>query len=153
MDKEIFYVERIRRCFTCFSPLRLRRRYARRVFRFAFMLTVKEELVLKVLLNECGEKNGCLLSKDQLLVLLKNKKFTPQNLENILDCLQVDGYFEIIKCVKGGRQMYCVFPKLKARCFAQEKRNFAIGVCIKIAVAVIGSVLAFAVSKILYGLF
>ena len=117
------------------------------------MLTVKESAVLKVLLNECGDKNGCLLSIDRLQELLKNKKFTPQSLDNILDCLQVDGYFEIIKCYKNGRLMYCVFPKLKAKCFAQEKRNFAIGVCIKIAVAVIGSVLAFAVSKILYGLF
>ena len=117
------------------------------------MLTGKDLSVLKTLLEKCGEKNGCLIEKEELLSLLKDKKTTSTALENALDFLQVEGYFEIIKCVKNGRDAYCVFPKLKARCYRKERREFIVGVALKIGVALLGSALAFVLSKILYGLF
>lgn len=117
------------------------------------MLTGKDLVVLKTLLTKCGEKSGLLIEQDELLALLRGKKITPKILDSTLDFLQVEGYFEIIDCVKNGEKAYCVFPKLKARCYRKERREFAVGVALKIGVALLGSALAFILSKILYGLF
>ncbi len=117
------------------------------------MLTGKERVLLKALINDCGEKASHLISEERLLFLLKDKNFTATTLEQSLNSLQVDGYFDFIRCSKDGVKHLCVFPKLKAKCYRREKKQFAESLVLKVILAVLGSVVAFIVTKILYGLF
>lgn len=74
-------------------------------------------------------------------------------LRKTLNSLSLDGYFDLIRCLNGGEETLCVVPRHKLLCYKREKREFVNGIAIKILLAVLGSVTAFIVTRILYGLF
>ncbi|MBR2337395.1 MAG: hypothetical protein IKA61_05590 [Clostridia bacterium] len=117
------------------------------------MLTAKELSVLKAVMAQCGDRESALFSQEKLLSQLKIKKFTEQDLEVTVNSLQVEGYFEVIRCYKGKEKMLCIFPKLKGKCYQRERKQLYGNLAIKVIFAVLGSVTAFIVTKLLYGLF
>ena len=117
------------------------------------MLTAKETSVLKAVMSSCDGRDSFLVSEEKLLSQLKAKKFNEQELSAAVDSLQVEGYFDVIRCYKGQKKMLCIFPKLKAKCYEREKRQLYGKLMIKILFAVLGSVAAFAATKLMYGLF
>ena len=74
-------------------------------------------------------------------------------LRKTLNSLSLDGYFDLIRCLNGGEETLCVIPKHKLLCYKREKRELVNGIAIKVLLAVLGSITAFIVTKILYGLF
>ena len=118
-----------------------------------FMLTGRETCLLKAVLSFCGEDGGALILEEELFCKVKNKKITYKEMLFTLNSLQSDGYFEIIKCSRGEQNLLFVTPKLKAKCYKRERKQFTSGLIAKILIAVLGSVTAFLVTKILYGLF
>ena len=117
------------------------------------MLTAKELVVLKMVMSECGERESFLVSEQKLLSVLKLKKFSAQDLDVTVNSLQVEGYFDVIRCYKGKEKMFCIFPKLKGKCYQRERQQLYGNLMIKVLFAVLGSIVAFIVTKLLYGLF
>lgn len=117
------------------------------------MLTTKELTVLKAVMKQGKEKESFLVSEEKLLSELKLKKFSVQDLNVTVDSLQVEGYFDVIRCYKGQEKMLCIFPKLKGKCYQRERRQLYGNLMIKVIFAMLGSIVAFIVTKLLYGLF
>ena len=117
------------------------------------MLTAKEMSVLKTIMSNCNDRESFLISEDKLLSQLKIKKISKQELDSTVDSLQVEGYFDVIRCYKGQSKMLCIFPKLKGKCYQRERRQLYGNLAVKVLFAVLGSVAAFVATKLLYGLF
>lgn len=117
------------------------------------MLTGRETFLLKTLLSFCSEEGGSLISEEELWAKLKFKKFTEKETWLILTTLQSEGYFDLIRCKREEQNLLFVTPKLKAKYYERERKQFTNGLILKILFAILGSVTAFLVTKILYGLF
>ena len=117
------------------------------------MLTRLERTVAKAVINVCGERESCLLPEKNLLALCRMPEKDLPKLRKTLNSLSLDGYFDLIRCKNNDEETLCVIPKHKLLCYRRERRELASGIVIKILLAVLGSVTAFVVTRILYGLF
>ena len=117
------------------------------------MLNRKEREVVRAVISFCGERESCLISENDLFALVDIRKKTIKEIRSIVDSLAFDGYFDVVKCKRGEETVLCITPKLKARLCEREKKQLARGVIYKIFLAVLGSLAAFLVTRILYGLF
>ncbi len=117
------------------------------------MLTRTERTVAKTVIGVCGERESCLVPEKEFLSLCKMGGKDLPKLRKTLNSLSLDGYFDLIRCVKDKEETLCFIPKHKLLCYKRERREIANGIAIKILLAVLGSVTAFIVTKILYGLF
>lgn len=117
------------------------------------MLTVKEREVVRAVVAFCGDRHACLISEKELFALVGIRKLTPRELQTLLNSLSIDGYIDVIKCRKGEEEMLCITPKLKARSYERERGMLMRSIGFKLALTALGSIVAFLVTKILYGLF
>ena len=117
------------------------------------MLTRTERKVVRAVIAAGAEKESFLIPEKSLLSACKMDKKDLPKLRKTLNSLSLDGYFDLIRCLNGGEETLCVVPRHKLLCYKREKREFLNGIAIKILLAVLGSVTAFIVTRILYGLF
>ena len=117
------------------------------------MLTRTERTVVKAVINACGERESCLLPKKALLSACRMSEKDIPKLRKTLNSLSLDGYFDLIRCTNNNEETLCLIPKHKLLCYKRERRELASGILVKVLLAILGSVTAFIVTKILYGLF
>ncbi len=118
------------------------------------MLNKRETEVMSAVYGLCEEKGICLVSPSELLSLLPTrKKYTEEQLEQILGALSLDNYFELLSSERKGEKMYVISMRANGyafkRCFTQMKRDMAM----KIFWAVASAVIAFLVGVILKWIF
>ena len=118
------------------------------------MLNKRETEVMSAIYALCHEKGVCLVAPSEILSLLpKRKKYTEEVLENILQALSLDDYFELLSSERKGEKMYVISLRANGfafkRYFAQMRRDAAM----KIFWAVTSAVVAFVVGLILKRIF
>ena len=118
------------------------------------MLNRRENEVMRAVYTLCDKQGICLISPAELLeVLPARKKFTEETLENILNELALDDYFQLLFSERKGEKMYVISLHAGGyaykRCQLQQKRN----TLVKLAWAVASAVIAFAVGWILKKIF
>ena len=118
------------------------------------MLTRKEFEIMGAVYSLCRDKGVCLISPAEILALLSpRRKYTEEDLENTLNELALDNYFELLSSERKGEKMYVISLKTNGyafkRSFAQMRRDAAL----KIFWAVTSAVVAFLVGLILKRIF
>ena len=109
---------------------------------------------MSVVYSVCHEKGICLISPSELLAMLPiRKKYTEAQLENILEELALDNYFELLSSERKGEKMYVISLRANGyaykRCSLQQKRDGAV----KLFWAVVSAIVAFAVGFVLKRIF
>ena len=102
----------------------------------------------------CHEKGVCLISPAEILALLPLKRnYTEAQVENVLNELALDDYFELLSSERKGEKMYVISLRANGyaykRCHAQKRRD-AIA---KMLWAVASAIVAFLVGVILRRIF
>jgi hypothetical protein len=118
------------------------------------MLTRRENEVMSAVYALCHEKGICLVSPTELLAMLPaRKKITADRLEDLLNQLAFDQYFELLSSERKGEKMYVISLRSNGyaykRCSLQQKRNIAL----KLLWAVASAVVAFLVGLLLRRIF
>lgn len=118
------------------------------------MLNRRETEVMNAVYGVCHEKGVCLISPSELLALLPSrKKYTEEQVEEILGELALDEYFELLSSERKGEKMFVISLRANGyafkRGFVQMKRDVAQ----KIFLAAVSAVVAFAVGIILKRIF
>ena len=118
------------------------------------MLTRKEFEIMGAVYSLCRDKGVCLISPAEILALLSpRRKYTEEDLENTLNELALDNYFELLSSERKGEKMYVITLHAEGRAFkrysVQMKRDFAL----KIGWAVTSAVVAFLVGVVLKRIF
>lgn len=109
--------------------------------------------MVKAVVAASAERESFLVPEKSLLSACKMDKKDLPKLRKTLNSLSLDGYFDLIRCLNGGEETLCFVPRRKLLCYKRERRELVNGIAIKILLAVLGSVTAFLVTRILYGLF
>ena len=102
----------------------------------------------------CDGTEGCLVSPYEILSLLPSRhKITPDVLDDILNALKCDGYFDLIESERKGEKMYVINLKENGfaykRCAKQRQRD----IMYKIMLAFIGAVTTFIFGLLLKAIF
>lgn len=102
----------------------------------------------------CHEKGVCLVAPNELLALLPTRKnYDEQTLEEILNELALDDYFQLLSSDRKGEKMYVISLRTNGyafkRCHQREKRDLTM----RLVWAVVSAVVAFTVGVILKHIF
>ncbi|MBQ9714238.1 MAG: hypothetical protein IJV83_02835 [Clostridia bacterium] len=118
------------------------------------MLNRRETEIMKVIYGLCHEKGVSLISPAEIIDMLPpKKKYTEEQVEDILQELALDDYFELLSSERKGEKMYVISLRSNGYAFKRgyvQMRRDAFG---KIFWAVISAVVAFAVGVILKRIF
>ena len=118
------------------------------------MLNKKESELMNAVYALSHEKGICLVSPSELLAMLPTrKKMTLERLEDLLQQLAFDQYFELLSSERKGEKMYVMSLRANGysykRCSLQQKRNVAM----KMLLAILSAVVAFVVGLLLKRIF
>lgn len=118
------------------------------------MLNRRENEVMAAVYGLCDGTDGCLVSPmDILSVLPSRKKYTPDDVEKILQDLKCDGYFDLILSERKGEKMYVINLKENGFQYKRTAKQKQRDVAFKIVLAFIGAAATFVFGIILRGLF
>ncbi|MDE7330438.1 MAG: hypothetical protein K2N30_05080 [Clostridia bacterium] len=118
------------------------------------MLDKNENLVMSAVYSLCDGTEGCLVSPYDILSLLPARhKITPEILDDILNALRCDGYFDLINSERKGEKMYVINLKESGFAFKRTAAQRRRDITFKIFLAFIGALATFIFGLILKGLF
>ena len=116
------------------------------------MLNRRESEVMGVVYSLCNEKGICLISPAELLSLLPKRKYTEEQIENILSELALDDYFELLSSERKGEKMYVISLHTNGyaykRCSLQMKRDMTLKLCYAVASAVVAFLVGWLLKRI-----
>ncbi len=118
------------------------------------MLSRKEGEIMRAVYRLCGERECCLVSAFEILNMLPRRHgYTAESLENILQSLELDGYFDLVLSERKGERMYVITLQRSGEAFRREAQQARRGAAFKIALSAAGAVVAFLVGLLLRAIF
>ncbi len=118
------------------------------------MLDRNENMVMAAIYSLCDGTEGCLVSPIDILSILPSRhKLNPQTLENILNALVLDGYFDLIHSERKGEKMYVINLKDSGFAYKRTAKQRQRDISFKIFLAFIGALATFIFGLILKQLF
>ena len=118
------------------------------------MLDRNENMVMAAIYSLCDGTEGCLVSPIDILSILPSRhELNPQTLENILNALVLDGYFDLIHSERKGEKMYVINLKESGFAYKRTAKQRQRDISFKIFLAFIGALATFIFGLILKQLF
>ena len=112
------------------------------------MLSKKEKLLLKYILDVSKEKDSCLLSPDELIHAIEQRYSCNQiELQAFLEGLCQENYISVVNSDKNGKLIYCITILNKGKSFNREEKNIKKSWRNAIIRTVLLAVLSFVVEK------
>lgn len=118
------------------------------------MLDKNESRVMSAVYSLCDGTEGCLVSPVDILSILPSKhKITPERLDDILNALKCDGYFDLIPSERKGEKMYVINLRESGFAYKRTAKQKQRDIAFKIFLAFIGALATFIFGLILRGIF
>lgn len=118
------------------------------------MLDKYENEVMAAVYSLCDGTGSCLVSPIDILSILPSKRrYGTEKLEDILNALKCDGYFDVIASERKGEKMYVINLKESGFAYKRTAKQRQRDVAFKIFLAFIGAAATFIFGLILKSLF
>lgn len=117
------------------------------------MLTKSEKAIMSVIYDKCGNDGSCLISVNEISVSLHRRGISDKKIKSTLKSLELDGYYDLIVCDKGGEEYYCINFQAKGYSYKRESEQFKRAVLSKIIFAVVTALITFFVTRLLFMIF
>lgn len=118
------------------------------------MLNRYENQIMSAVFSLCDGTESCLVSPNDILSVLPAKhRMTCERLDEILNDLQRDGYFDLIHSERKGERMYVIRLKESGFAYKRAAKQKQRDVTFRIFLAFVGALATFIFSLILKGLF
>ncbi len=115
------------------------------------MLTKHERVVLKAVIDGCGEKSSCLVSPSNLLCRIPHGAgISEKRLSEILNCLEYDGYLSVILSDRHGEIVYCITLQQRGKGYKRESLQEKRYVASRVLLAVASAFITFTIGRLLY---
>lgn len=103
------------------------------------ILSRKEKAVMRVIYQEAEKKNGsCLITPIEIFERLSlDLDIEESELDGILNNLEIDDYFDLIRSDKKGELVYCINMQKKGLQFARVEKAFRSNLTFRISLAII----------------
>lgn len=118
------------------------------------MLSKKEKLVMRFILENCLEKDTCLLSPLDIAHSLE-PRYNVKDIEIkvILDGLVQENYISLVNSDKNGSLVYCISVLAKGKAFIREQANAKKNLTLAIVRTIGLAIISFIVGIILKAIF
>ncbi len=114
------------------------------------MLSSEEKLVLKVLNDNCGKRNACIISPENVVAFVGREKLVNvENLGKILSDLEYEDYLDAVFCYRDETPFYCVRMHKKGKNYVLENKKQFRELRNRILIAVVCACVSFIVGRIL----
>ncbi len=118
------------------------------------MLSKNENRVMSAVYSLCDGTEGCLVSPLDILSLLPSKnRLSPERLDDILNALKCDGYFDLISSERKGEKMYVINLKENGFAYKRTARQKQRDIAFKIFLAFVGAFATFVFGLLLKAVF
>lgn len=118
------------------------------------MLNKRETEVMNVIFSLCHDKGVGLISPAEILDMLPQKRrYTEETLEEILNELALDNYFELLSSERKGEKMYVISLHANGYAFKRGYVQMRRNALVKIFWAAASAIIAFTVGVILKRIF
>lgn len=118
------------------------------------MLSVKESAVLAVICSKCGESPSCLITIEEILITSNlKKKLSMVEAERIINGLEADGYFDVIRSERNGTPILCITLYSRGRGYEREIKQNKRDLRAKLVWAVVCGAVTFIVGRIMILIF
>lgn len=118
------------------------------------MLDKNENMVMSAVYSLCDGTEGCLISQADILSILPSRhRLSAQNIDDILNDLRCDGYFDLILSERKGEKMYVISLKESGFAYKRTAKQRRRDITFKIFLAFIGALATFIFGLVLKGLF
>lgn len=118
------------------------------------MLSKYESEVMQAVYSLCDGTDGCLVSAVEILSILpSNKKYSTERIDDTLNALRLDGYFDLITSERKGEKMYVISLTETGMGFRREITQKRRDVGFKILLALIGAFATFIFGLIIKAIF
>ena len=118
------------------------------------MLSKNENEIMSAVFSLCDGTDGCLISPlDILSILPAKKKYSPEIIEDILNSLKRDGYFDLITSERKGEKMYVISLKENGYAFKRNEKQRQRDIAFRIMLGFIGAAATFIFGLILKAIF
>ena len=117
------------------------------------MLTKIENKVMKAVFNECGEKNATLISPADLLNIASIEGLSYTKLDDVVNALFLDGYFDLVYSVRHGEKVYCITLTEKGKGFLRSNKVMKRNLLFRLGLSFTLAVFSFVIGLILKAIF
>ncbi len=118
------------------------------------MLSRSENEVMAAVYSLCDGTDGCLVSPADIMSLLPSRrKLNCERLDDILNSLHYDGYFDLIASERKGEKMYVINLRESGFAYKRTAKQKQRDIAFKILLALIGATATFVFGLILRSLF
>ena len=118
------------------------------------MLSRSENEVMGAVYSLCDGTEGCLVSPiDIISVLPSRRRYKPDELDEILNALQCDGYFDLIYSERKGEKMYVINLKESGFSWKRNSKQRQRDISFRIFLAFLGALATFIFGVLLKGIF
>ena len=118
------------------------------------MLNRKEDEIMTAVYSLCDGTDGCLVSPiDILSVLPAKRKYSVDTIDEVLNDLKCDGYFDLITSERKGEKMYVINLKEHGLAYKRAHKQKQRDIAFRILLAFIGAAATFIFGLILKGIF
>jgi hypothetical protein len=118
------------------------------------MLTKYENEVMCAICSLCDGTDGCLISPADILSLLPSSKhYTYEKIDDTLNALHTDGYFDLITSERKGEKMYVINLTNNGKSYPRIAKQRKRDVIFKIFLAFIGAFATFIFGLIIKAIF
>lgn len=118
------------------------------------MLNKQESEVMNAVYLLCHTQPLCLLSPAEILSALPpRKKYSEEKLEEILNALALDDYFELLSSERKGEKMYVISLRASGHAYKRSALQHRRDITLKLCWAITSAVIAFMVGWLLKKIF
>ncbi len=118
------------------------------------MLNRSENEIMQAVYSLCDGTEGCLVSPADILAVLPPKRYyNTDELDDILNALHCDGYFDLIYSERKGERMYLISLKESGFAFRRTAKQKQRDITFKIFLAFLGALATFVFGLVLKSLF
>ncbi|MBQ9709536.1 MAG: hypothetical protein IJV67_02820 [Clostridia bacterium] len=117
------------------------------------MLSPSEKTVLKAVLSKCGERSKCLATAADILCRVpRHSEISESRLNDILKCLEYDGYVDVVMSDRHGEMVYCISLKERGKGYKRESVQSRRYVLYRFFLAILSAFITFAIGRLLFAI-
>lgn len=118
------------------------------------MLTKNEDKIMYAIYSAMGGKQCCLLTPDDILSIAGvRNEVNYKLLDEILESLEYDDYFDLVISDRKGEKVYCITLHGKGLAYKRQKIIIKRNLRYKLAVTVIFALISFLITLLLKAIF
>lgn len=109
---------------------------------------------MDVIYDRCAKENCCLIDVAEISSLIHHKKkLSDKEIEQVVDSLEREDYFDVIRTDRKGKPVMCITLHGKGKGYKREKLQNKRSTEYRIMISVLCAVLTFAVGRLLVLIF